>query len=126
MIRSGAHCVHSWFNKHNMKGSYILKFIRIIAQRYLQRIPHILKKDGLLKGLLYILKRAAVKLQFMLLRRDLSANVKSKQKNIPNAEAIPEAKEINTDGVETTRSVSLRKITKAVALEKGIELSNPS
>lgn len=21
MIRSGAHCVHSWFNKHNMKGS---------------------------------------------------------------------------------------------------------
>ena len=20
-IRSGAHCVHSWFNKHNMKGS---------------------------------------------------------------------------------------------------------
>ena len=21
MTRSGAHCVHSWFNKHNLKGS---------------------------------------------------------------------------------------------------------
>ena len=21
MIRSGAHCVHSWFNAHNIKGS---------------------------------------------------------------------------------------------------------
>ena len=30
--------------KHNMKGSYILKFIRIISQRYLQRIPNILKR----------------------------------------------------------------------------------
>lgn len=112
--------------KHNMKGSYILKFIRIISQRYLQRIPNILKKDGLLKGLLYILKKAAVKLQFMLLCRDLGANRKNKQVNIPKAEAIPEVKEINTDWIETTRSVSLRKITKAVALEKGIELSNPS
>ena len=68
----------------------------------------------------------AVKLQLMLLRRDLGANVKNKQKNSPNAEAIPEVKEINTDGIEITRSVSLRKITKAVALQKGIELSNPS
>lgn len=112
--------------KHNMKGSYILKFIRIIAQRYLQRIPNILKKDGLLKGMSYILKRAAVKLQFMLLRRDLGAKGKNKQTNVPEAMAIPEVKEINTDGMETTRSVSLRKITKAVALQKGIELSNPS
>lgn len=112
--------------KHNMKGSYILKFIRIISQRYLQRIPNILKRDGLLKGLLYILKRAAVKLQFMLLRRDFGANRKNKQTNIPEAMAIPEVKETNTDGIETTRSVSLRKITKAVALQKGIELSNPS
>jgi hypothetical protein len=112
--------------KHNMKGSYILKFIRIISQRYLQRIPNILKKDGLLKGLLYILKKAAVKSQFMLLRRDLGASRKNKQVNIPKAVAIPEVKEINTDGIETTRPVSLRKITKAVALEKGIELSNPS
>lgn len=112
--------------KHNMKGSYILKFIRIISQRYLQRIPNILKRDGLLKGLLCILKRAAVKLQFMLLRRDFGANRKNKQTNIPEAMAIPEVKETNTDGIETTRSVSLRKITKAVALQKGIELSNPS
>lgn len=21
MVRSGAHCVHSWFNKHNLPGS---------------------------------------------------------------------------------------------------------
>jgi hypothetical protein len=112
--------------KNRMKGNSIAKFIGIISRRYLQRIPNILKRDGLLKGMFYILKRAAVKLQFMLLPGDFSSKAENKQKSISDKTTIPEIKEKNTDGMETTRSVSLRKITKAVALQKGIELSNPS
>jgi radical SAM superfamily enzyme YgiQ (UPF0313 family) len=108
--------------KTRMKGSFILKFIRIMILQRLKRIPRILYKEGLIEGLRYIYKRAAAKLYAIFEISGVKNNERRADDRHSNKKVlIPERKELNREGVEITRSVSLRKITKTIASGMGID-----
>ncbi|NQU97910.1 cysteine desulfurase [Candidatus Woesearchaeota archaeon] len=50
MVRSGAHCVHSWFNKHNMDGSVRVSLYLYNTKKEVERFINSLKEVKKLLG----------------------------------------------------------------------------
>jgi len=127
------HVVKGWNNllttemelhyiKNKMKGNFFIKFFKIMVLQRMRRIPLILRKQGLLKGLTYISKRAKSKLYATVKVLGLGAGLKElPQEGTVRKRLIPEITEQGIGDGAITRSVSLRKITKALAAEMGID-----
>src|SRR3989304_5069013 len=108
-----------YYIKHKVKGSFILKFIKVMIFRHLRKIPRILRREGVIKGAKHIYKRV----RGVLFISGSGGKKVKKQNDNSKGELIPEKKEPNKDGIEITRSVSLRKITRTLASEMGLDTS---
>ncbi len=110
--------MESYYIKNEMKGYYALKFFRVFILYYLRKIPGILQREGFIGGLRYLFEKLMGRLRVTLKNQNMKIEKKGDKTNL-----IPVRKEQDRNGRVITRSVSLRKIIKAMAAERQVDVT---
>ncbi|MCP4268646.1 MAG: radical SAM protein [Candidatus Brocadiaceae bacterium] len=110
--------MESYYIKNKMKGNYAFKFFRVYIFYHLRKIPGKLQREGLIGGLKYLFGRLMRKLRVTLKSQSMQI-----EKQGDKTTLIPVRKEQDGNGKVITRSVSLRKIIKAMETGKAASIS---
>ncbi len=126
--------VKSWLNllttemerhyiQNKMKGNLAFNVAKLLVSYYLVNLPTTLRREGFIGVFPYLYKRVLNRLIPMVRSQKAIDDGRREQDNNNKATLIPVRNEEDGEGHKIKRSVSLRKITKTMAAEMGIDQS---